>query len=813
MAQRWLRQSAPLLVLFVTLTVDAASTRNDDSCDIAVMPAATLLLPYFEVDLDDPPSEVTLFSITNAANTDAIARVTLWTDRAYPVLTFNVVLTGYDVQSINLYDVLTRGVIAPGSSPIPRGKFSDPAPLDLAACAPLPVTLDATAIARLRSAFTTGNLPGECDEVGNQHENAIGYATIDVVANCSPRTPFDAGYWTRDLRYDNVLLGDYQQISNEHDRAEGGPLVHIRAIPEGGARRSDFPRTFYARYQSPVTPQRDGRQPLPSQFAVRGGGAAASLKVWREGRTGVGATCRDLAADESLAVHEVVSFDHDGNANGSMRASLPATSRTTLGDGDWTYVNLDRSARDEFASQGWIIASMRADGAYATDFDAVALGNGCSPPAPRSEVTDAAGPPIAPAPNASHNDDSCDIALLPAATLLLPFFQVELDEPVTGNDTVFTIVNVSPRDQIARVTLWTDYAFPVFTFNIPLTGYDTQRINLSDLLAGGTLDAYLDERGPFASRNPNVDLAGCPRAPVQLSAALLARMQSAFTQGTVPDLGDLEGCNNVGNEHEHAVGYATIDLVRNCSTNDPFAEEYWTEDLAYENVLIGDSALDPAEDLAMGSPLVHIRAIPEGGTPAERRALQRKWDAGFPRTFYARYQPALAPRLDGRQPLPSVFAARWISGGVGGFRTFMRIWREGKTGPGATCGDHDQNHVKVTEIVVFDEQENAVGEVPQSRIPPFPQELTLPATSFTNVQDASVYPQTVTGALAGWMYLNLDHSEDATWASSNWVVASLRAGDRFSVDLDAAALGNGCTPDTPISEITRATGIVVGPRP
>ena len=48
-----------------------ATTNNDDSCDIGVAPAATLLLPYFEVDLDDPAGETTLFTITNVSNLDA----------------------------------------------------------------------------------------------------------------------------------------------------------------------------------------------------------------------------------------------------------------------------------------------------------------------------------------------------------------------------------------------------------------------------------------------------------------------------------------------------------------------------------------------------------------------------------------------------------------------------------------------------------------------------------------------------------------------------------------------------------------------
>ena len=60
-------------------------------------------------------AQTTLFTIQNTTAVPQIARVTLWTDWAYPLLTFNVFLTGYDVQGINLYDVFARGAF-PGTS-------------------------------------------------------------------------------------------------------------------------------------------------------------------------------------------------------------------------------------------------------------------------------------------------------------------------------------------------------------------------------------------------------------------------------------------------------------------------------------------------------------------------------------------------------------------------------------------------------------------------------------------------------------------------------------------------------------------------
>ena len=87
---------------------------NDDSCDIGTAPAATLLLPYFEVDATRG-GRTTIFSVTNVSPYAQIAHVTLWTDWSFPVLDFNIFLTGYDVQPINLYDVIFNGFIGSAS--------------------------------------------------------------------------------------------------------------------------------------------------------------------------------------------------------------------------------------------------------------------------------------------------------------------------------------------------------------------------------------------------------------------------------------------------------------------------------------------------------------------------------------------------------------------------------------------------------------------------------------------------------------------------------------------------------------------------
>ena len=405
-----------------------------------------------------------------------------------------------------------------------------------------------------------------------------------------------------------------------------------------------------------------------------------------------------------------------------------------------------------------------------------------------------------------NNDDSCDIAVMPAATLLLPYFEVDLDSP--GRTTIFTITNVTNVDRIARVTLWTDRAYPVFNFNIYLTGYDVQAINLYDVIANGVVGSAngvgfgVNPRRRFSKQNFAIDLSGCAVLAGKLDPGSITYMKAALTEGKVGN------CNVAGGTHALATGYLTIDVVRNCATSLPTERAYWTDEIAYDNVLIGEfHHVDSAYDFAQGEAMVHIRAIPEGGgaTP-------------LPRTFYSRYVPADLPKgLDGRQPLPSIFAARWINGGPGQFQTSMKIWREGRTGATANCADYAAEALlAIGDAIRFDEAENAVGEVPSP--PGSPRGYSTSASTLASVANANAFPQLANGATSGWFYFNLDHclsGQNCTQgrdATQNWVVVSMRAEGRYSADTPATMMGNGCSRPTPRSEVL-AGPQVIAPAP
>ena len=75
------------------------------------VPAATLLLPYFEMDYDNADGVTTLFAIGNASAASQLAHVTMWSEASIPLLDFDVYLTGFDIQTFNLRDILVLGIL------------------------------------------------------------------------------------------------------------------------------------------------------------------------------------------------------------------------------------------------------------------------------------------------------------------------------------------------------------------------------------------------------------------------------------------------------------------------------------------------------------------------------------------------------------------------------------------------------------------------------------------------------------------------------------------------------------------------------
>jgi len=422
-----MKRLAILLLFFAATAALAQTTGNDLSCDIAQQPAATLLLPYFEVEAN---RTTTLFTVRNVSANPQIARVTLWTDLGYPVLTFNLFLTGYGVAPINLSDVLVAGTIAASSAnPDVNNPTlgSQPAPsntnIDTSSCSTGPSNIPATTLKTVRAVLSLGSDPNACNSspLGTPHPMMIGYATIDLVANCSARSPLDPAYFTKDLLFDNVLTGDYQELKD--GRLDGSELVPIRAVPEGGIAgqiiATTLPFTFYDRLTSgQLVRTIDRRQPLPSAFAARwlmmnATGPSSDYRIWRESPVGNNQPCTDYRASMTTFA-EVVRFDEHENAWATFESIIPTqgppqypsamrllhdggtfppwTSRDVAG---WMYLNLNGGGSNAFSvsgghdyhsgfrqnvvrqSQAWVVTTLVA-GPFAVSNDATAFGNGCS---------------------------------------------------------------------------------------------------------------------------------------------------------------------------------------------------------------------------------------------------------------------------------------------------------------------------------------------------------------------------------------------------------------------------------------------------
>jgi hypothetical protein len=406
-------------------------------CAIDEVPAATLLLPYFEVNVGpgaDGSTQNTLFSINNASATAVLAHVTVWSDLSVPVLDFNVYLTGYDVQTINLSDILVNGKLPqtasagqdPGDTISPKGSFSQD--INFASCSGLlpPPTLPTDFVQYLKDSLTgkpSAFILGQCAGRNLGDNIARGYVTVDTVNNCTLRFPSDPGYFqpggSGDATDQNVLWGDYFYLNSQAAFADGNPLVHIEASATNPETTTPNFYTFYGRYTKP-TPwsAADNREPLATNWAARflNGGpftGGTDFIVWRDSKftTPAPFTCPAQSGRPAwfpLSQEGLVIFDEQEHPQvpqtfpvsppppvGSL-VPFPAESQSThIGgpslpvpyDFGWIYMDLNTTVTgtgvvnnplDPAAAQAFVTVRMTSQGRYSVGFDAIHLDSACS---------------------------------------------------------------------------------------------------------------------------------------------------------------------------------------------------------------------------------------------------------------------------------------------------------------------------------------------------------------------------------------------------------------------------------------------------
>lgn len=283
--------------VFVVLSLAGPAVAQPPAGGCLIGPGlgATLLFPYFELDLANPLNVTTLISINNGWSTPTLTRVVVWTDWGAPTIAFDVYLDPFDVQSLNVRDMFNGTLPSTGVS----GDFST-----FAFCASFPPfhanpALTAVERAQLAADHTgvEGPLTPTC--AGSYHPDQIarGYITVDVVDQCSgvegygpELTPMNTVYpyfangTGAGIAIDaNRIWGDVIYIDAGNAAAQGSEAVALWADPTLFSGTGIY--TFYGRLSG--WDGRDDRVPLPRMWDQRflNGGAfagGADLIVWRD---------------------------------------------------------------------------------------------------------------------------------------------------------------------------------------------------------------------------------------------------------------------------------------------------------------------------------------------------------------------------------------------------------------------------------------------------------------------------------------------------------------------------------------------------
>lgn len=292
------------------------------------VPAATLLLPYFEIDLNNGNGPQTSIRLSNASATAILANVTLWTDWGIPTKSFLIYLVGYDTSEIDLRLVFKGHLPRTASAgQDPTDKISPKGPLsqdiNFASCTgtlPYTTLLPAADVTALRNAHTglaSATFAGSCGGKNYGDGLARGYVTIDTVNNCTSRNPAITGYFgaggTGDATNQNVMTASATTIVRVQNSATTDPLVHVEASFNNPITSTSGQPTFYGRLVANTAV--DNREPLGTVWNARylNGGTftgGTSITAWQDpGQVVTPVACGNTPAPFPLVLGQVVAFD------------------------------------------------------------------------------------------------------------------------------------------------------------------------------------------------------------------------------------------------------------------------------------------------------------------------------------------------------------------------------------------------------------------------------------------------------------------------------------------------------------------------
>ena len=317
----------------------------------------------------------------------------------------------------------------------------------------------------------------------------------------------------------------------------------------------------------------------------------------------------------------------------------------------------------------------------------------------------------------------CAFDAVPAATLLFPFVQYDYVNDGAGGTTLFSITNVSSEAQVVHITLWTDYSVAILDFNILLTGYDVQTLNIRDILASGILpvtggtDSNVGDPpnsdGPVSETNTlngawinglladpeGTAVLTCDIGDPQdygdgIDAPILAFFQSWLMKSQAAGARDYSTCTAaessvIGtwwldddfNAERMTWMYITADIVTECNLAFPndLTGQYFQFLQGSDNVLIGDVIwLDPVGGFSEAVNAVHLEADEDlwsVATPLLDPVTLV--DSGFPISFYGRYANHTTPPPPWafREPLGTAWGFRYITDEAAEASTWIRAWK------------------------------------------------------------------------------------------------------------------------------------------
>jgi hypothetical protein len=396
---------------------------------------------------------------------------------------------------------------------------------------------------------------------------------------------------------------------------------------------------------------------------------------------------------------------------------------------------------------------------------------------------------------------TCTSDQRPAATLLVPYFQVSID--ADGNvfgtgqgarDTLVTIMNASSAPMIAHVNVYDRYSVLQLDFNVALTGYDVQAMRISDIISGFLPNTLNFDGDDACQRNANADVYPSSNGFLRVRPLAPATGQDN-TQATTDyeahyNLGDLIpnlqfNCGT-GDLDPLAIGYIMIDHANYCNLSDPTDPNYFYNDaIGMENNLWGEIIFTSGE----GLPTYGISTVNMETDTTFGDAALLDPDVTV-RTFYARYwspfldsPPNACPNCnqvnavndllvtspwnvgfgDQREPLGLNWAVRWFDLGLS-LTTNFQVWRSSPSAPAALLQSCDIEEPTVT-LVFFDEDENTTTQGT------CPSPCTNPTFNFpyeTQQRNVLAFSRPG-GAVAGWVDMSFVNNSEGDVLDQAWV--------------------------------------------